>query len=92
MYAIRSYYGSVSPRWGALLYRLVKWYRPASVIELGTGIGISTAYLAAGGDMPVESVEASGEKCRYARELMKELQYRHVRIKAGTFDHELPLP
>jgi len=81
---------SVSPKWGALLFRMVKWYRPERVVELGTGIGISTAYLASGGKMPVISVEASGEKCRYAQSLLEKLDCSHVQLIPGTFDHELP--
>ncbi len=81
---------SVSPKWGSLLFRLVQWYRPTEIIELGTGLGLSTAYLARGGNMNVVSVEASGEKCNFARNLMEELGIRNVRIIPGTFDKELP--
>jgi len=33
---------------GQLLYRVARYYRPARVVELGTSLGFSTAYLAAG--------------------------------------------
>src|SRR5579863_834054 len=36
------------PRIGRLLFRLAKYYRPTLVVELGTSLGLSTAYLAAG--------------------------------------------
>src|SRR5260221_4465136 len=35
-------------RLGQLLYRIARYYRPARVVELGTSLGFSTAYLAAG--------------------------------------------
>lgn len=35
-------------RLGRLLFRLVKHYRPRAVVELGTSLGLSSAYLAAG--------------------------------------------
>jgi len=81
---------SVSLKWGALLYRLVKWYKPAVVIELGTGLGISTACLAAGGDMKVISVEASPGKLRYAEKVMDDLGLSHVELINGLFDDVLP--
>jgi predicted O-methyltransferase YrrM len=33
---------------GQLLYRVARYYRPVKVVELGTSLGFSTAYLAAG--------------------------------------------
>jgi predicted O-methyltransferase YrrM len=33
---------------GQLLFRLARYYRPETVLELGTSLGLSTAYLAAG--------------------------------------------
>src|SRR6201991_444572 len=33
---------------GQLLYRVARYYRPGKVVELGTSLGVSTAYLAAG--------------------------------------------
>ena len=33
---------------GQLLYRVARYYRPVRVVELGTSLGFSTAYLAAG--------------------------------------------
>jgi predicted O-methyltransferase YrrM len=38
---------SVPPRWGTFLLRLVRELAPRSCLELGTGLGISTAYQAA---------------------------------------------
>lgn len=35
-------------RLGQLLFRLARYYRPSVVVELGTSLGLSTAYLAAG--------------------------------------------
>lgn len=60
-------WSSVTQKQGALLYRLCRWYRPSLVIELGSGLGISTAYLSAGaGSSPVVSIEGSPEKHAFA--------------------------
>lgn len=42
---------SIPPLWGLLLMRLARELRPRSAIELGTGFGISAAYLTAALDM-----------------------------------------
>src|SRR5260221_14780135 len=41
-------YAAKPARLGQLLYRIARYYRPARVVELGTSLGFSTAYLAAG--------------------------------------------
>ena len=47
-----------SPKYAALLFRIVKYYKPHYILELGTSLGISTAYLAAADK---NSVVVSGE-------------------------------
>ena len=53
--SVREAYGSflckgssVSEKYGALLYRISQWFNPEMIVELGTGLGISTLYLATG--------------------------------------------
>lgn len=49
---------STKREWCEMLLSLVKAFAPASIVELGTGAGISTAYFAAG--MTAESGERTG--------------------------------
>src|ERR1700754_634556 len=46
---------------GQLLYRVARYYRPVRVVELGTSLGFSTAYLAAGVRAAVAGVGAAGK-------------------------------
>ncbi|HJZ41454.1 MAG TPA: class I SAM-dependent methyltransferase [Bacteroidales bacterium] len=39
---------SVNEKYGQLLYRICRFYRPGLVLELGTALGLSTLYLALG--------------------------------------------
>lgn len=51
-------YSAVRKKYGRLLTRLVRYFKPAAVIELGTSTGISSFYLAAAdAQIPVFSVE-----------------------------------
>src|SRR5689334_2494828 len=54
---------AVKPKkYGQLLYRIVKYYRPKSVIELGTSLGITTCYLSlANRDSNVLTLEGAPE-------------------------------
>ena len=46
---------------GQLLFRLARYYRPERVLELGTSLGLSTAYLAAGAGNVEATAEMRGE-------------------------------
>ena len=37
-----------STKYGELLYRIIKYYEPQNILELGSSLGISTSYLAKG--------------------------------------------
>jgi len=80
-------WSSVNKKTGRLLYRISHWFRPSVIIELGTGLGISTAYLAAGApEARLLSIEADWQKSDYARKLMVSLGFANVEIVTGLFD------
>ena len=75
---------------GELLFRLVKWFKPKEIIELGTNLGISTAYLASVHTKTmVNTIEADPLLSQIAEENLHDLQLTSVRIINGTFENEL---
>lgn len=82
---------SVSHKQGLLLYRLVKWYQAEQILELGTGIGISTAYLASGSaEAELISVEGDPAKSALAREELNKAGMKHVKFRNEAFSSCLP--
>ncbi|MGH8911795.1 MAG: O-methyltransferase [Acidimicrobiia bacterium] len=85
---------SAPPDQGRLLFHLTRSLAPNQVLELGTNIGISAAYLALGqryGDGgTVTSVEASGVRRLEARRIHTELGVTDVDLVEGYFDDVLP--
>lgn len=80
-------HASVTTRQGALLYRLCSWYRPGTVLEFGSGLGISTAYLAAGSvNTRIITVEGSPEKHACAVENFPDELSGRVDFVQGSFD------
>lgn len=86
---------SKAPRPSRLLYHLVLALRPASVLELGTNVGISTAYLAAalqrlknGGK--VTTLDASPYRLRIARDAHANLGLTNIDSVHGLFADTLP--
>lgn len=81
---------SKAPAAARLLYHLVAEFRPRSVVELGTNLGISAAYIAAalranGDGARLTTLDASPYRLRVAREVHERLGLRNVEYVQGRF-------
>lgn len=80
-------YSSIRPKYGRMLFRLVKYIQPESIIELGTGIGVSTGYMAsAAPGISIQSIEASRDKSEFAQMQLKSLEFNNIKFQCGLFD------
>jgi len=81
---------SVSRKYGALLYRISRWFSPEMIVELGTGLGVSTLYLAAGAPgVPLHSMEGDMERAAIAAQLMCRRNLEGVSIHWGELERKL---
>jgi len=67
------------------LGKLVEYYEPKSVLELGTSLGISTAYLAQG-DTRVFTVEGSEAVLNQAKLVWQNMGLEQIHSFHGPFD------
>jgi Predicted O-methyltransferase len=80
-----------NPALAQLIYRLAKDNNPKSIIELGTCLGITTAYLSkACPDAEVITIEGCPETAKVAYNNFKELDLENVELQVGNFDVLLP--
>ena len=83
------------PEVGQLLFRLVNWLgtrekRPLSIVELGTSLGITTAYLASADSRnSVLTFEGSGEVLNVAKGVWRMLKLENIQWIVGNIDHTL---
>lgn len=78
-------------KYAQLLFRLVHHYRPKNIIELGTSLGITTAYLQmANPQAAVTTIEGSVAIQKVALENFKQLQLNSISAYQGNFDTVLP--
>jgi predicted O-methyltransferase YrrM len=78
-------------RFGRLLFRLSKHFRPETIIELGTSVGLSSAWLAAGNpEARVFTIEGCSELAAIAAENFRKLNLYNISLINGNFDDELP--
>jgi predicted O-methyltransferase YrrM len=79
------------PKLAQLLYRMAADLRPATIIELGTCLGITTVYLQkACPDAMVYTLEGCPEIASVALETLKNAGANNVRLITGNFDDTFP--
>lgn len=77
-------------RYGQLLFRLVNYLQPRRVLELGTSLGLTTAYLAtADSRAQVLTLEGDPASAAIARETWEQLRLRNITLLEGEFDTTL---
>jgi predicted O-methyltransferase YrrM len=76
----------ISPAWGRMLFRLVVHHRYKNMLELGTSLGISGAYLAAAAaDGKLTTIEGRPEIAREAQKTFEKLRIKNCMSKTGLF-------
>ncbi|TMI86835.1 MAG: class I SAM-dependent methyltransferase [Bacteroidetes bacterium] len=77
-------------KFGQLIFRMVKHYQPATILELGTSLGITTSYLSlAKPDARVTTMEGSNEISKIAKQNFQDLELKNIELIEGNFDDTL---
>ena len=80
---------SINRKYGKLIYNLIKYFNPTEMLELGTSVGISSAYIAqAAPQSNFKSIEGIEEKIKIAKETASEFKH-HTEFIHGDFDNIL---
>lgn len=83
-------YAGISRSYGTLLFDLMLYYKPKTIIELGTSVGLSTMYMAkACPEANIVSHEGCKQTAAIAIENFKALQIEHVKLVLGKFENTL---
>jgi predicted O-methyltransferase YrrM len=74
-------------KFGQLFFRMVKYYQPKTILELGTSLGITTSYLSlAKPDARLITMEGSKEVAGVAKRNLRNLEIGNVEVIEGNFD------
>lgn len=80
------------PKFGQLLFRMVQEYKPRTILELGTSLGITSAYLSmASPDAQLITMEGAHAVAEQARKNFASLQLQNIQLVEGNFDDSLPV-
>ena len=80
-----------SKKYGQLLYRIVKYYQPQTIIELGTSLGITASYLSlANPKSKIFTLEGSTQIANVATQNFRTLELQNLKLIEGNFNNTLP--
>ena len=80
-----------SKKFSQLLFRIVQYYKPKTIVELGTSLGITTMYLANGNkNLQVFTLEGSNEIASIAQNNFETSGLKNIKLIHGNFDDTLP--
>ena len=83
---------SLKPKkFSQLLFRMVQYYQPKTIVELGTSFGITSAYLAAGNtNAIVYTCEGAKNIAAIAKRTFSDLHQKNIELTEGDFTKTLP--
>jgi predicted O-methyltransferase YrrM len=83
---------SLKPKkYSQLLNRMVEFYQPKTILEIGTSLGITTSYLAkANSNASVTTMEGAKEIAAIAQQNFQSLNISNIQAVIGNFDAVLP--
>lgn len=83
---------SLKPKkFAQLLFRIVQFYQPDSIIELGTSFGVSSAYLSTGNpSAKLYTLEGASGIAGIATQNFNKLGLKNIDLITGDFDDTLP--
>lgn len=77
--------------WSQLFYKIIQHYKYTNILELGTSLGISTAYLSKANPIgKVWTFEGCGETLNVAQETLKKVYAENTLTISGNIDETLP--
>lgn len=84
---------SLSSGWQCrLIYNLIKRYQPANILEIGTSLGVSAAYMASASDSSsIVTLEGNPASAEMAESLFNRLGLNNIKLIEGEFGKTLSL-
>jgi predicted O-methyltransferase YrrM len=79
-----------SPRFGRLFFRMVRYFKPTNIVEIGTSLGLSTAYFAmADSNLKVYTLEGCPQTRMESIRNFEELGIENAESILGNFSETL---
>lgn len=77
-------------KYSQLLHKIVAYYQPSQILEMGTSLGITTCYLAAGNvNAKIVTLEGAPNVAKIAKETFDAVGFKHIELIDGDFNDTL---
>ncbi|HEX8334870.1 MAG TPA: class I SAM-dependent methyltransferase [Segetibacter sp.] len=77
-------------KFGQLLFRMVQYYKPATIMELGTSLGVTSSYIASGDkSATLYTFEGASQVAEVAKKNFEQLSLNNIHLIHGNFDETL---
>ncbi len=87
--------GSIPEKWGKVIFKIIRDFKPLKCLELGTSLGIPASYqilaLKLNNQGKFITIEGSEELAKIADNNLKNLHYQNYSIQLGRFRDVLPI-
>ena len=85
-----TYHSAKPAKYAQLLYRIVNYFKPENILELGTSFGFSTMYMtSANQGANIITLEGCSETAKVARENFQVLGLKNIQQVTGDFNQTL---
>lgn len=85
-------HGIATKKQAEFFYRLVQKFKPATIIELGTSLGLTSLYLAkANPQTQLYTIEGADKLVEFSSALFKQHSTQNIISIHGSFDEQLPV-
>ena len=82
---------SVKRKYGRLLFRMVRYFNPNTILEIGTSLGVSTMYLSlADPNSNIYTIEGNENLLNFLKDELEKQNIENVHTYCGEFDIILP--
>lgn len=82
---------SISRKRARLLFNVVHYFNPKSILEIGTSVGLSTSALSlAAPTSKITSIEGCTQTAKVARNIFNEFKFQNIELLIGEFETKLP--
>ena len=82
----------ISSKRGELLFKTLNYFKPKTILEIGTSMGIATTYMAGYSDVTkVYTLEGCPEIAGLAKKHLYEFGFNNIEILVGEFGETLPI-
>ena len=82
---------AISEKYGEMLFRLIEKFKPQTILELGTSLGMGTLYLAKPNSRAkVYTIEGCLETAKKAFDNFKEIEAQNIKQIEGNINDKLP--